>query len=130
MKEKLSLLATLVKLAKIDNDFREEERKFIYTIAMRLGISPKDFVRVFHENIDFKPPKLETERILHFHRLVLLMNIDRNASSAEIELVKQLGGKMGLNPIAINTVLEKMYLYKNNVIPAEKLISIFKTYHN
>ncbi len=130
MDEKLSLLADLVKLANADNDFREEEQQFIYAIAMQMGVSPQDYTRIFNENINYIPPKLEVERILQFQRLILVMSVDGNASPKEIQLVRQLGLRMGLNPMAVNTVLNEMHNYKNNMLPPNRLIEIFKQYHN
>lgn len=130
MDEKLSLLADLVKLANADNDFREEEQQFIYAIAMQMGVSPQDYTRIFNGNINFIPPKLESNRILQFQRLILVMSVDGDASPKEIQLIKQLGLKMGLNPMAINTVLNEMHNYKNNMLPPNRLIEIFKQYHN
>ena len=130
MDEKLSLLADLVKLANADNDFREEEQQFIYAIAMQMGVSPQDYTRIFNENINYSPPQVEVDRILQFQRLILVMSIDGNASPKEKQLVKQLGLKMGLNPMAVNTVLNEMHNYKNNMLPPNRLIEIFKQYHN
>ncbi len=130
MDEKLSLLADLVKLANADNDFKEEEQQFIYAIAMQMGVSPQDYTRIFNENINYSPPQLEVDRILQFQRLILVMSVDGNASPKEKQLVKQLGLKMGLNQMAVNTVLNEMHNYKNNMIPPNRLIEIFKQYHN
>jgi uncharacterized tellurite resistance protein B-like protein len=130
MNEKLSLLADLVKLAKIDKEFREEEQQFIYAIATQMGVTQEGFTRVFNENIEFTPPKLEVDRILQFQRLILVMSVDGSANKEEQEFVKKLGVKMGLNPLAIHTVLSEMHNYPNNMLPAERLIEIFKSFHN
>jgi len=130
MEEKLSLLADLVKLANADKDFREEEQQFIYAIAMQMGVSPSDFTKIFNQNIEFTPPKLEVDRILQFQRLILVMSVDNNTSKDEMNLVRELGVKMGLNPLGVNTVLMEIHNYPNNMLPPERLIEIFKSYHN
>jgi methylphosphotriester-DNA--protein-cysteine methyltransferase len=130
MNEKLSLLADLVKLAKSDKEFREEEQRFIYAIAMQMGVTPDEFTRIFNENIEFTPPKLEVDRILQFQRLILVMSVDGFADKKEQQFVKKLGVKMGLNPLAIQTVLSEMHNYPNNMLPPERLIEIFKSFHN
>jgi hypothetical protein len=130
MEEKLSLLADLIKLAKSDKEFREDEKQFIFAIAQQLGVSPEDYIRLFKENIEFKPPKLEFDRIVHFQRLILVMNVDEGVDDLELDFVKDLGLKMGLNPLAILSVLDEMHKHPNNMIPPNILISIFKTYHN
>lgn len=128
--EKLSLLAELIKLAKADNEIRDVEFQFLLSIAAQLGVTKDDFKRLFEENIEFNPPKLESDRIVQFQRLVLLMNVDLNIDDAEIEYIKSLGIKMGLHPSATDCVLKEMHNYTNKVIPPQRLIEIFKTFHN
>ncbi len=130
MKEKLSLLTELIKLARCDQQVREQEYRFLLTIAKSLDVSKDDFDSLFQEYIEFTPPKSEFERILQFHRFVLLMNIDQESSDLEIEFLKNVGIQIGLNPLATNRVLNEMNLYPDKLIPPEKLIEIFKEHYN
>ncbi len=59
MEEKLSLLKDLIIVANADGHFREEEQQFIYAIAEQMGITPKEYIRLFKENIEHAPPLLE-----------------------------------------------------------------------
>jgi hypothetical protein len=97
---------------------------------MQMGVTPDEFTRIFNENIEFTPPKLEVDRILQFQRLILVMSVDGFADKKEQQFVKELGVKMGLNPLAIQTVLSEMHNYPNNMLPPERLIEIFKSFHN
>ena len=130
MKEKLSLLTELIKFARCDHKVREQEYSFLLTIAQSLNASMEDFNLLFEKYIEFTPPESEFERILQFHRLVLLMNIDNETSDVEVEFLKDIGIRIGLNPLATNRILARMNKYPNKVIPAEKLIEIFKEQHN
>ncbi len=130
MKEKLSLLTELIKLARCDHKVREQEYEFLLTIAQSLDISKEDFDSLFKKYIEFTPPKSEFERILQFHRLVLLMNIDKETSDLEVEFLKDIGIRIGLNPMATNQVLTEMNKYPNKVIPPDRMIEIFKEQHN
>lgn len=130
MKEKLSLLTELIKLARCDRKVREKEYDFLLTVAQSLNVSKEDFDQLFDNYIEFTPPESEFDRILQFHRLVLLMNIDKQTSDVEINFLKDIGIRIGLNPMATNKVLSKMNEYPNKVIPAEKLIEIFKEQYN
>lgn len=130
MKEKLSLLTELIKLARCDQELREQEYEFLQSIARSLDISQQDFDALFKKYIDFTPPESEFERILQFHRLVLLMNVDLETSDAELEFLKDIGIRIGLNPLATNRVLAEMNDYPDKVIPPEKLIAIFKEHYN
>ena len=130
MKEKLSLLTELIKLARCDHKVREQEYNFLLTIAQSLNVRKEDLDSLFDQYIDFTPPESEFERILQFHRLVLLMNVDIETSDIEIEFLKDIGIRIGLNPMATNRVLAEMNLYPNKVIPPDKLIEIFKEQYN
>lgn len=129
-KENLSLLSELIKLAKAENDVREMEFQFLLTIASQIGVTKDEFKKLFEQYIEFLPPKLEGDRIVQFHRLVLLMNIDNETSPSELQYIREAGIRMGLNPMATEKVLEEMNNYPNKVIPTERLIEIFKLFHN
>lgn len=129
-KERLSLLAELIKMAKADDEVREIEFDFLLILAQQMGVSKDDFKQLFEQYIAFHPPKLEGERILQFQRLILIMNVDSDMAQDELDYIRELGIKMGLHPNATNEVLAIMNNYENKVVPPEKLIEIFKTFHN
>ena len=130
MKEELNLLAQLIKLAEADENLREAEYNFLLRCANILGVDRKDFDELFAGHIDFKPPKIETERILQFYRLVLLANVDLNVNPEEMNFLREAGFKLGLNPDAVEAVFIEMKKYETGMIPTERLVEIFKTYHN
>ena len=130
MKEKLSLLTELIKLARCDHKVREQEHRFLLTIAQSLDVSKEDFDSLFEKYIEFTPPESEFERILQFHRLVLLMNVDKETSDLEVEFLKDIGIRIGLNPMATNRVLSEMNKYPDKIIPPDKMIEIFKEQYN
>lgn len=128
--EKLGLLAQLVKMAQSDDKIRDVEFQFLLSLAAQMGVTKDEFKRLFEENIQFQPPKLESERIVQFQRLILLMNVDLEIDEKEMEYIKDLGIRMGLHPSATNTVLKEMHDYENKIVPPARLIEIFNTYHN
>jgi hypothetical protein len=130
MKEKLSLLTELIKLARCDHNVREQEYQFLQTIARSLHVSQEEFDALFENYIEFTPPESEFERILQFHRLVLLMNVDQETSDSELDFIRDIGIRIGLSAHATNRVLDEMNKYPNQVIPPEKLIEIFKAQYN
>ncbi len=130
MKEKLSLLTELIKLARCDHKVREQEYEFLLTIAQSINVSKEDFDSLFEKYIEFMPPESEFDRILQFHRLVLVMNVDQETSDLEIKFIKDIGIRLGLNPFATNQVLADMNKYPEKIIPPEKLIEIFKAHYN
>lgn len=128
--ERLSLLKELIKLAKADEDVREIEFEFLLILAQQMGVTKEEFIKLFEQYIEFHPPKLEYERIIQFQRLILVMNVDQYMAQDELDYVRELGIRMGLHPAATDEILKVMYNYENKVIPPEKLIEIFKTFHN
>lgn len=129
-KERLSILSDLIKMAKADKEIRDIEFQFLLSIAGQLGVTKDDFKQLFEEYIEFNPPKMEFDRIIQFQRLILLMNIDLTIDKEELDYIKDLGMKMGLHPSATAEVLKVMHEYPNKVVPPERLIGIFKTFHN
>ena len=130
MQEKLSILSELIHLAKADNQLDENELGFIKAIAQGLHVSDADLAALFDKPVEFDPPANDGERIVQFHRLVLLMNVDQNITDNEMTAVRTAGIRLGLNPLATNEVLKRMYDYPNNVIPPDELIKIFIKHHN
>jgi hypothetical protein len=130
--EKLSHLNDLIQLSRADGYVSSIESCYIDTVAVRIGVEREDLERLKNNeiNIPFSPPRYEYEIIPQFHRIVLLMGIDRLIYKEELNFCTDLGLKMGLNPNAVKEILEKMIYYPNNIIPADELECIFKKYYN
>ncbi|RZT00325.1 TerB family tellurite resistance protein [Aquimarina brevivitae] len=129
-KEKLSLLSEMIQFAQADNNFKKLEYDFIVAVAEQLGINKMEVDELRVTKIEKTPLKSEPQRILQFHRLVLLMNVDQEANAQELLTIKNLGLQMGLRPEAIETVLTEMHNYPNKVIPPQELITIFSRFYN
>ena len=54
MKEKLSLLTELIKLARCDHEVREQEYEFLLTIAQSINVSNEDFDSLFQKYIGIR----------------------------------------------------------------------------
>ncbi|WP_196886598.1 TerB family tellurite resistance protein [Aureivirga sp. CE67] len=128
--EKLSLLSQLIQFAKSDAPLNAEEYNFIVNIAEQLGVEKPELNSLLVKKVSIEIPKEESDRIVQFHRLVLLMNIDDTNKSKELEMIRNIGLKMGLSPIATDKVLETMHRYEDKIVPTEVLISIFQRHYN
>ena len=128
--QKPGVLDEITKLVKSENDIRDIEFQFLLSMASQAGVTKNEFKNLFEQYIEFNPPKLEADRIIQFQRLILLMNIDLEVDQKEIAYIKDLGIRMGLHPAATDEILKQMNNYENNIVPSEKLINIFKTFHN
>jgi len=129
-KEKLSILSEMIAFAKADHALKDTEYNFLFGVAVSLGINKEIFDSLLDKQVKIIVPKTQAERILQFHRLVLLMNIDQERNKIEISKLHNIGLGMGLPPSAIEQVLTVMHDYPDMIIPPEVLINIFKAHYN
>ena len=129
-KEKLGLLSQMISFARIDQGIQESEYDFIFNVAQNLGVTKKAFDQLLHNTEETIIPERLSARLIQFHRLLLLMNIDQRQHLSEIKKLHEIGLKMGLPPSAIDEVLMVMREYPKNAIPPKKLIDIFKNHFN
>ncbi len=130
MKEKLSVLTSLIQMALADKEVREEEYRLMLGMAQLLKIDKSTFDQLFDENIEFIAPKNEFERITQFHRLLLVAFADEELNEAEVIELKRFGLKLGLRPEALDRVFQELPQYERGQIPAPVMLRIFQTYHN
>ena len=132
--EKLSLLSEMIAFAKYDKDIKNIEYNFLLGVAKQLDISREDFDYLIEHPINYIHLKSHSERIVQFHRLVLLMNIESNynGENNSIGVIKlyNFGLRMGLSHESITKVLYLMESFPNKIVPPDVLIDIFKTQYN
>lgn len=128
--EKLSLLSEMIAFARIDNTLKDIEYNFLLGVAKQLQITREDFDYLLDHPVTHINLKSHSERIVQFHRLVLLMNLDENIADKELIRLHNFGLRMGLSHEAINKVLDLMESFPNKIIPPDFLIDIFKIQYN
>ncbi len=128
--EKLSILAEMIAFAKADHAIKDSEYDFLLGVAAQLGVDKTTFDSLFKTEVQKIMPKTQADRIVQFHRLVLLMNVDQEQHQIEVSELHNIGLRMGLPPSAIEQVLTIMHKYPNKIVPPEVLISIFKAHYN
>ncbi|VXB92361.1 TerB family tellurite resistance protein [Maribacter litoralis] len=129
-KEKLSILSEMISFAKVNNEIKDSEYDFLFSVAQQLRVTKKAFDRLFTTNVEHIIPKSQSERLMQFHRLVLLMNVDNEQEDEEVNKIYDIGLNMGLPPGAIQQVLTIMHKYPDKIVPPEILIAIFKAHYN
>ena len=127
--EKLSILSEMIAFARADHVISDSEYHFLMSVAEQLGIDQETFESLFETEVKKIIPKTQAERILQFHRLVLLMNVDEQ-HELEVTKLRNIGLGMGLPPSAIEQVLTIMHKYPNKIVPPDVLINIFKAHYN
>jgi len=128
--EKLSLLSEMIAFAKTENTLTQIEYNFLLGVARQLEISQQDFDYLINHPVSYIPLKSHSERIVQFHRLILLLNISNEITKVKLIKIHNFGLRMGLNHDAINKVLDLMNSFPNNIVPPDVLIDIFKTQYN
>jgi len=128
--EKLSLLSEMIAFAKNDKIIKSVEYNFLLGVAKQLDISREDFDYLIKHPVNYTHLKSYSERIVQFHRLVLLMNIDSEISHQEIVKLYNFGLRMGLSHESITKVLYLMESFPNKIVPPDVLIDIFKVQYN
>ena len=106
--QKLSLLHNLLKLTRADHFESDCEVDFIYQIGAKLNVLKKDIDGLLSKKIEFQPPKEEHQRIVLFYTFLLVMKIDGKLSKEEIFVCREIGFKLGLNPFAVQNLLEQI----------------------
>ncbi|MEP2937131.1 MAG: TerB family tellurite resistance protein [Gilvibacter sp.] len=128
--EKLGLLSDLIAIAKADHHISDEEYNFIMALANRFEIDRERVHDLFHNPIDSKPITTEIGRITHFHKLILMMNVDMKTKDSEVIALRNFGLKLGIRMEVIDQVIQRMDKYENKLIPTEELVRIFQAYYN
>jgi len=128
--EKLSLLSEMIAFARIDKTLKEIEYNFLLGVAKQLEITREDFDYLLDNPVTHINLKSHSERIVQFHRLVLLMNLDKDISNRELVRLHNFGLRMGLSHESISKVLDLMESFPNKIIPPDFLIDIFKIQYN
>lgn len=128
--EKLSLLSEMIAFARLDESIKSIEYRFLLGVAKQLEISQDDFDYLFEHPVNYVHLKSHSERIVQFHRLVLLMNLNKEITPKELVKLHNFGLRMGLSHESINRVLDLMESFPNKIVPADFLIDIFKLQYN
>ena len=128
--EKLSLLSEMIAFARLDESIKSIEYRFLLGVAKQLEVSQEDFDYLFEHPVTYVHLKSHSERIVQFHRLVLLMNLNKEITPKELVKLHNFGLRMGLSHESINRVLDLMESFPNKIVPADFLIDIFKLQYN
>jgi len=128
--EKLSHLVDLMALAKSDEEIYKIESVYIKKVAERLGVDELTLAQAETLGAEKAIPKSEAQIIPLFHRLLILMSIDRDVDHRELHFCKDLGIRMGLNPSAVNEIILLSSTGIPEYLDPDRINAIFKKYYN
>jgi len=125
--EKISHLNDLIKLSRIDGRENLNEINFINSVADRLGISRADLKEIRNKSnkVSFSPPEDMYQTMMQYHRLIVLMGIDRIISKEEKDFCTKLGLKMKLKKEAIYEIIEKAVDTPRHIISVDDIEQVF-----
>jgi hypothetical protein len=124
--EKISLLSEMIAFAIVDDELHDKEYDFLKLLSQELGIEKPAFIDLFRKRDKFIPIKDEFNRIVHFYKLALLMYCDNVVHQNENIVIHQKGISMGLNPKAIDRILDMMKTAPNHIVAPEIVICAFE----
>ena len=132
IEEKRSLVGQLIKMALIDKRLMQEELAFITTVSERLEIEQDEVKAMINspEEIELETPKNFTKRIVHFHKLMLMMHIDGHVDQNELQFLHEVALKYGFRKSVVDALLESMKKYPHGEIPPSELLQIHSTQNN
>jgi hypothetical protein len=128
--ERISLLSEMIEFAVVDGQLHDKEYDFLYLLSKELQIEKPAFMDLFRKRDSFLPIKDEFHRILHFYKLALLMYCDNVLHKRENLSIHEIGIKMGLNPKAMDRILDMMKAAPNHIVAPEMVICAFQEQMN
>jgi len=124
--EKTDILKELIAMAYADDHLKKEEVEFIKAIATRIEVDEQQLSNMMnnpdHEPV--QPPKKFVKRIIHFHRLMLMMHIDGNVDDKELQLLHEVALRYGIRGRTVDKLLKTMEQYPHGEIPPSELLDI------
>lgn len=130
--EKRAILSELILMAHADQQIKKEELAFLQAISKRLELSEEELSYMIDNpgELENEIPKQFVKRIVHFHRLMLMMHIDGHVDNAELQLLYETALRYGIRKSTVDTLLTTMEKYPHGEIPPAELMSIHQRNHN
>lgn len=130
--EKKSLIAELILMALIDKELRTEEIAFIKTVGKRMEVGDNEIMEMIKNasDLEVSTPKTMTKRVVHFHRLMLMMHIDGNVNDRELQLLNEIALRYGFRKSVVDRLLTTMKQYPHGEIPPSQLLEIHASTSN
>lgn len=125
--EKISHINDLIRLSRVDGRENLNEINFINSVADRLGISRTDLAKIREESgrVPFSPPDNMYQLMMQYHRLIILMGIDRFITPEEKEFCVKLGHKFKLKKAAIHEIIDKAIDLPRHIISVDDIEEVF-----
>jgi len=130
LEDKITILRRLVKMAKADMIFREEEYKYLQDLADTLGVKRSILLEIIESEIPEKKTEALLERAKQLYRLAIMMLVDGVVAKEEVTLLKEYTIELGFDPHLIDVMITRMGQNKGGMLLDEDLIEIFSLQQN
>lgn len=126
IEEKKHIISELILMAHADQHLKKEEIAFITSVGKRMELSNEDieYMILHPEELTTTIPKDYTKRIVHFHRMMLMMHIDGHVDDQELQLLHDVALQYGFRKSTVDALLQSMIRYPHGEIPPSELMEI------
>jgi uncharacterized tellurite resistance protein B-like protein len=126
VEEKKHIISELILMAHADQHLKKEEIAFITSVGKRMELSDEDieYMILHPEELITVVPKDYTKRIVHFHRMMLMMHIDGHVDDQELQLLHDVALQYGFRKSTVDALLQSMIRYPHGEIPPSELMEI------
>ena len=133
-KENISreIIALMLKLAKHDKYYDEQEFYYILQVSHAMGLSAEEMrdIQLNLDNYGFKPPTTESERMTVLYYLLFCMKSDHQVKEEEIKLVQKMGFRLGFREQLTDDLIRTVSSHADKKLPPELLLESLKKYLN
>lgn len=118
-----SHIANLVEIAKSDGNFSIAEKRLIFEIGERNGISKEKVKKIIKRDkpIKFKVPKTDSERFDKVYDLVQMVLADGMEHEDDLDVVIEIAEKLGLRKAIVGVLVRKLVMGIQNEVSKEDL---------
>jgi hypothetical protein len=94
-----SHLTHLYQLAKIDNHFVKEEKRYLYALGRKNGVPEKQVDQIIAEagDVDFDEPETIKEKIVFLYEYIQMMLVDNKLDEREAQMCAIIAERMDLD---------------------------------
>lgn len=126
IEERKHIISELILMALADKLLKKEEIAFITSVGKRMDLSDKEinYMLTHPEELTTIVPKDYSKRIVHFHRMMLMMHIDGHVDEQELQLLHDIALQYGFRKSTVDSLLQSMIKYPHGEIPASELMQI------
>ncbi|WP_375578602.1 hypothetical protein ABWH96_16470 [Marivirga tractuosa] len=110
-----SHLIHLYQLAKIDNRFVKEERRYLYALGRKNGVTEKELDEIIDEasEVNFHEPETLKEKIIFLYEYIQMMLVDNKLDEREAQMCAVIAERMSLDRGLVGSITNSIVTAKD-----------------